>query len=104
MIVNESRSERRIYQLSVRRGLYDANYRPINPKTGKPWQAWRSIPGRDCYRLFNYGTGAETGIILGKLPPFEVWTKVDGGMNSATTGFSSEVVAQAAIDAAKARE
>ena len=83
--------------------MWLASFRPINPRTGKPWQAFRSIGGHDCYRLSNYNTNRETPILSGPLPPFEVWTKVGDGMNSASTGFSSEAKALAAIAAEKAR-
>ena len=102
---NESRSERRVYWVSDSSiGLWAAYYRPINRKTGQPWQAPRSIGGHDCYRLSNYNTHADSGIIMGKLPHFDVWTKVGGGMTSACTGFSSEALALAAIAAAKEAE
>lgn len=103
MIKNETRTASRRYGTTEYAGLWRACYQPLNPKTGQPWQAWRIISGHDCYRLDNWKTGASTGIIPGKLPLSEVWTKVDGGMTGANTGFSSEALALAAIAGEKAR-
>lgn len=85
-------------------GIWSAHFQPLNPKTGKPWQASRRIvAAHDCYRLSNWKTGARTEIIMGTLPEFDVWTKVCGGMTSAHSGYSTEAIAIAAIAAEKER-
>jgi len=38
-------------------GFWLATYRPINQKTGRPWQAERGVPGFNCYLATNRKTG-----------------------------------------------
>ena len=104
MKTNETTTANRIYYITESSGIWEAHFQPLNPKTGKPWQASRRIQGtHDCYRLGNWNTRTSTEIIIGKLPAFEVWTKVGAGMTSAHTGYSSEALALAAIAAEKER-
>lgn len=90
------------YTLKDSFGVFHAYFRPLNPKTGKPWQASRGITkGRDCYILWNYSTKKNTGVIIGSLPAWEDWK--DLGWNAAGAGYSTEALALAAIEAEKAK-
>ena len=93
----------RVYKVYQSSNLvWKASYQPINPKTGKAWQASRRIMSGNCYVLNNYYTGETTGVVIGNLPAFEVWTKVGKGMTGADTGYSTEALALAAVEAEKA--
>ncbi len=102
MKTNESRTAARIYFTYKRHGLWIAEFQPLNPKTGQPWQASRTIKGHDAYQLALWTTREQriTDIIVGPVPDFEVWKK---DYNSLLTGFSTEVLALAAIAAEKSR-
>ncbi len=102
MKTNYSETEKRAYWTSEDSGIWHAHYQPLNPKTKTPWQASRRITaGHDCYRVGNWNTKDYTAILSGELPPFEVWTRINAGMNYANAGFSSEALALAAIAAEK---
>lgn len=104
MKTNETTTASRIYFTTKTCNLWHAEFQPINPKTGKPWQASRYITrGRDAYELWNYETKATTGAVVcgsGKIP--KDYFSQRGDMNGGRTGFSTE---QKALDAiAKEKE
>jgi hypothetical protein len=76
---NKSQTAKRIYWTAFYGGIWSANFRPINAKTGKPWQS--------CHKII---LGADT-----------VKTSPSG---ITYTGFSSEALALAAIDKMKLME
>ena len=102
MKTNETTTANRIYYTTESGGIWEAHFQPLNPKTGRPWQASRGITlTRDCYQLSNWKTGTSTEIIIGNFPAFEVWVKVGGGMTGAYRGYSTEALALVAIAAEK---
>lgn len=101
---NISRSAKREYWVSENDGLWRAMYRPLNPKTGQPWQAARDVgvEGWDAYR--GYGRNGMKGLLMiGTPPPFEVWHGVMG-YTSLYRGFSLKEFALIAIENAKQQE
>ncbi len=79
-------------------GIWTAHYQPLNPRTGKPWQASREITaGWDCWRGFKYRSGAPTmvgEIVHGQVPAFEAWSAT---WTSLRAGYTSEELAERAI-------
>jgi len=45
---NETRTATREYYVIFSWGAWHPHFRPINPKTGKPWQASRGIAPYNC--------------------------------------------------------
>lgn len=84
-------------------GLYSVQYRPINPRTGRVWQAARGIPGQDAYILGTYKGVPDgepprtTGIVLGEIP--ENWYLTPDKWTWAQSGFSTFEKADAAARA-----
>jgi len=73
-----------------------AEFRPLNPKTGVPWQASRGLTkGHDCH-VWHTATGSE--VRPGK--PNEGWHRHPGARGY-RMGFSSEALALAAIEEEK---
>jgi hypothetical protein len=102
MKTNETRTASRIYYTAKRQSLWLAEFQPLNPKTGQPWQASRNIKGHDAYQLafLNSKEPSMTQVIVGRVPAFEVWSNT---YKCVITGFSAESLALAAIAAEKAR-
>jgi len=102
MKTNETRTASRIYFTLKHGNLWVANFQPLNPKTGHPWQASRSIKGHDAYQLALWCSHkpVRTEVIIGPVPPFKVWSL---DYSTVLTGFSTEALALAAIAAEKAR-
>jgi hypothetical protein len=105
MEMNEVKAEKtiitatRIYWVSQSEEIWQARFQPLNPKTGKPWQASRRIKvGHDCWRAGNWKLRTQTAMQSGPLPKFEVWTQFEGGQTGADSGFSSEELAWAAVE------
>lgn len=105
MISNRSTIETSARQYSVYEsgGLWHAAYRPRNPKTGKLWQASRSITdGYNAWVGIRYsGIGtAISPVQSGTVPAFEVWSATYNGVNA---GFATEADAKAAMAGEMAR-
>jgi hypothetical protein len=102
MKTNETRTAARIYYTAKRQSLWIAEFQPLNPKTGQPWQASRSIKGHNAYQLAFWCVDEQriTEVLFGAVPAFEVWSKT---YNTVITGFSTEALALAAIATEKAR-
>jgi len=93
-------SPRHAYYIFTRCGFFYAEFQPINQKTGKPWQALRSITtGADRCVLNNWDTKAECILEQGNVPAD--WQKFNGGAYTGANGglFSTRQLALAAIEA-----
>jgi hypothetical protein len=97
--VYQTETPRRVLWIThnTKHDVFEARYQPRNPKTGKPWQASRSISGRDVHVLFN---GQDFIVRRGPAPwsgqAELAWT--DGGRwKQGYEAFSSYEVALAAL-------
>lgn len=85
---------KRIYYIKGVGGMWWASFRPINAKTGHPWQAFRELTdGWDCWRGSNWHSRAESDVIPGN-PPAD-WSSTWTGIRR---GYSSRELACAAVD------
>jgi len=102
MKTNETRTASRIYYTTKRQSLWIAEFQPLSPKTGQPWQASRYIKGHNAYQLAFWSEDEPriTEVLFGAVPAFEVWSLK---YNTVITGFSTEALALSAIAAEKAR-
>ena len=79
------------------RSLWRCEFQPRNPKTGRPWQAARTVLlGNVSHRLSNHNTGAED--IRPGLSPrnSEMWE--NGKYNSIDQGYVDRADALAAVE------
>ena len=101
---NITQTKNRVYWTDeTKAGFFSARYQPINPKTGKVWQAWRAITP-DGYILVDK-SGNATPFIAGKCPNSVDELNAVAGfvVHWAFSGFESEQSALAAIEAEKAK-
>lgn len=73
-MLNETfRTATREYRLTQHTNkCFSLQFRVINKKTGKPWQAVRRASGTDCYQLANWRTN-EVGPVLFGSPANADW-------------------------------
>jgi len=88
--------KRVLYIVQTQHGVFNAYYQPLNPKTGKPWQAHRSIEaGQDVHVLWN----RDDFVVHANPAPFHSgvnWTE-NGRWNNGYCAFSTQELALAAL-------
>lgn len=85
---------RRAYWVHRCGELWQVSYQPVNAKTGKPWQAQRTLHA-PCLAV-RYKDG-RTVIVKAESPSFKDWGTVYPGYQSAYRGFDTESEALAAM-------
>lgn len=94
---NGIKTSKRVYRVNQSGPLFQVSYRPINPKTGYPWQAAREL--NDGWDIHRFRRGMETSPVIQGVPDREVLVQRmrDGDWTSCTCGFSSLELALEAV-------
>lgn len=98
-LVYEAKTASRVYYVYNEGGLYTAHFKPVNPKTGRTWQAMRHLDGGDAYQVGKYypNNGGPHPVIIGTRPTYE--ENKAAGYDWCAVGFSTRELAVALCEA-----